>query len=66
MTPTTAKAQRDVEDAATSFEGEIREFVRRDVTPLTRRDASSGEFAASNVPHWCSVSPAHPCRKSTT
>ena len=26
MTPTTAKAQRDVEDAATSFEGEIREF----------------------------------------
>ena len=49
MTPTTAKAQRDAEDAATSFEGEIREFVRRDVTPLTRRDASSGEFAASNV-----------------
>ena len=49
MTPTTAKAQRDVEDAATTFEGEIREFVRRDVTPLTPRDASSGEFAASNV-----------------
>jgi len=48
MTPTTAKAQRDVEDAATTFEGEIREFVRRE-TPLTRRDASSGEFAASNV-----------------
>ena len=55
MTLTTAKAQRDVEDAATTFEGEIREFVRRDFTsltrpePLKRPDAGSGEFAASNI-----------------
>ena len=48
MNPTTAQVQNDVDDVATTFEGEIREFVRRE-TPLTRRDASSGEFAASNV-----------------
>ena len=49
MTLTTAKVQRDVEDAATTFEGEIREFVRRDFTPLKRPDGGSGEFAASNI-----------------
>ena len=55
MTLTTAKAQRDVEDAATTFEGEIREFVRRDFASLKRPeslkrpDIGSGEFAASNI-----------------
>ena len=55
MNPTTAQAQSDVENAATTFEGEIREFVRRDFTsltrpePLKRPDAGSGEFAASNI-----------------
>ncbi|MFD2182472.1 hypothetical protein [Rhodoplanes azumiensis] len=40
----------DVEAAATSFEGEIREFVRRDFTPVRRgTDTGSGEFAASNI-----------------
>ncbi|MDC7786350.1 hypothetical protein PQJ75_13215 [Rhodoplanes sp. TEM] len=39
----------DVEAAATSFEGEIREFVRRDFTPVRRPDTGSGEFAASNI-----------------
>ena len=33
---TTAQAQSDVENAGTTFEGEIREFVRRDFTSLTR------------------------------
>jgi hypothetical protein len=49
MTPSTAQAQDDVEDVANNFEGEIREFVRRDFTPLKRTDAGSGEFAASNI-----------------
>ncbi|RAI45418.1 hypothetical protein [Rhodoplanes roseus] len=42
--------QDDVDAAATSFEGEIREFVRRDFTPVRRsNDTGSGEFAASNI-----------------
>jgi hypothetical protein len=49
MTPSTAQAQGDVEDVANNFEGEIREFVRRDFTSLKRTDAGSGEFAASNI-----------------
>lgn len=39
----------DVEDAAATFEGDVREFVRRDFTPLRRPDAASGEFASSNI-----------------
>lgn len=40
----------DVDAAATTFEGEIREFVRRDFTPVRRSgDTGSGEFAASNI-----------------
>ncbi|MFY9989612.1 MAG: hypothetical protein WAL40_01035, partial [Rhodoplanes sp.] len=52
MNPTTAQ---DVDDVATTFEGEIREFVRRDFTSLKRPeslkrpDIGSGEFAASNI-----------------
>lgn len=50
MTLTTAQPQDEAgEDAATTFEGEIREFVRRDFTSLKRTDAGSGEFAASNI-----------------
>lgn len=49
MTQVTIAPQDDVEDVATAFEGEIREFVRRDFTPLRRPDAVSGEFAASNI-----------------
>ncbi|WP_202801810.1 hypothetical protein [Rhodovulum sp. PH10] len=40
----------DVETAATNFEGEIREFVRRDFAPVRRNtDPNSGEFAANNI-----------------
>jgi hypothetical protein len=47
---TTIQPQDDVEAAATTFEGEIREFVRRDFTPVRRSgDTGSGEFAASNI-----------------
>ena len=52
MNPTTAQ---DVDDFATTFEGEIREFVRRDFASLKqpeslkRPDIGSGEFAASNI-----------------
>ncbi|MBI5113754.1 MAG: hypothetical protein HZA68_17440 [Rhodovulum sp.] len=51
MTLTSTQAVHDDVDAvATSFEGEIREFVRRDFTPARRNtDAGSGEFAASNI-----------------
>lgn len=50
MTPTTATAQDTVDDVANAFEGEIREFVRRDFPQLRRPiDAGSGEFAASNI-----------------
>jgi hypothetical protein len=41
----------DTDDAAeTEFEGEIREFVRRDVAPLRRvQQPEGGEFAANNI-----------------
>lgn len=38
-----------VETTANGFEGEIREFVRRDFAPLRRPEVHSGEFAASNI-----------------
>jgi hypothetical protein len=49
MTHVTIAPQDDVDNVATAFEGEIREFVRRDFTPLRRPDTGSGEFAASNI-----------------
>jgi len=55
MNLTTAQVQSDVDDVATTFEGEIREFVRRDFASpkrpetLKRPDIGSGEFAASNI-----------------
>ena len=40
MNPTTAQAQNYVDDVATTFEGEIREFVQRDFTSLKRHQTA--------------------------
>lgn len=53
MTTTTqapVQPAEDVEAAANTFEGEIREFVRRDFTPVRRTsDPGSAEFATNNI-----------------
>lgn len=52
MSLTMTELPSDLEDAAASqFEGEIGEFVRRDVAPLWRLqpEATSSEFAVSNI-----------------
>ncbi|MEZ5785895.1 MAG: hypothetical protein R3D62_05305 [Xanthobacteraceae bacterium] len=50
MSSVTIQPQDNVETAENSFDGEIREFVRRDFAPLRRpAEVHSGEFAASNI-----------------
>jgi hypothetical protein len=50
MSSVTIQPQDDVETTENGFEGEIREFVRRDFAPLRRpSEGHSGEFAASNI-----------------
>lgn len=52
MTLTKIDGPADLDETAvTSFEGEIREFVRRDFAPLRRLPAeqASGEFAVANI-----------------
>jgi hypothetical protein len=39
----------DLDEVATTFEGDIREFVRRDFAPLRRPHPDSGEFAINNI-----------------
>jgi hypothetical protein len=51
MDMTAAKTEKSVENAtaAAGFEGEIREFVRRDVAPWRRRGDAGADPGADNV-----------------
>lgn len=50
MTATTSEAPVDNGQAASGFEGEIREFVRRDVAPWRKRDQDGpAETPSDNV-----------------
>ena len=44
-----AVPSRKPEDTPSEFEGEIREFIRRDVAQLRRQPDSASEQAASNI-----------------
>src|SRR5262249_40528898 len=47
MNVNTAERVTDIDGAA--FEGEIREFIRKDMTPARRVSAEGSEFAVNNV-----------------
>jgi transposase len=50
MTLTRVDQPTDLDNVVTSFEGEIRDFVRRDFSPLRRSlSEAGGEFAVSNI-----------------
>jgi hypothetical protein len=42
-------AERTDEAEGATFEGEIREFIRKDIAPSRRAGAEASEFAVSNV-----------------
>jgi hypothetical protein len=47
MSVNTAERVADVD--GTAFEGEIREFIRKDIAPTRRAPAEASEFAVNNV-----------------
>ena len=49
MTLTRSEGPADLDDVSTTFEGDIREFVRRDFAPLRRLHPETGEFAVNNI-----------------